>query len=63
MQRGRDEIGREKRAAIREIRSIAAVLALAAAEKLIETRMDDDVNRRLVDGYLKELEDEGSRRN
>ena len=57
--RGREEIEREKRAAIQEIRGVAADLALTAAEKLIEARLDDDADRRLVEGYLKELEGTG----
>ncbi len=61
--RGREEIERETRSAIREIRGIAADLALAAAEKLIEVRLDEDVNRKLVEGYLRDLEESGSRRN
>lgn len=59
--RGRDEIEREKRAAIREIRGIAADLALTAAEKLIETRLDEEANRRLVERYLDDLEEAGPR--
>jgi F-type H+-transporting ATPase subunit b len=60
--RGREEIDREKRAAIREIRGIAADLALTAAGKLIEGRMDDETSRRLVEEYLQELEGEAPRR-
>jgi F-type H+-transporting ATPase subunit b len=62
VQRGREEIEREKRSAIQEIRSVTADLALAAAEKLIETKMDDESNRRLVEGYLKDLEEVGPSR-
>ncbi len=62
LRRGREEIEREKRSAIREIRGVAADLALSAAEKLVEERMDDPANRRLVERYLEQLEDPGSGR-
>jgi len=63
LRRGREEIERETRSAVREIRSVTADLALAAAEKLIEARLDDDANRRLVEGYLDDLEEAGPGRN
>ena len=63
IRRGRDEIERETRSAIQEIRGVTADLALAAAEKLIETRMDEEINRKLVESYLRDLEKSGSRRN
>ena len=63
LRQGREEMEREKRAAVREIRGVAADLALAAAEKLIEARLDDDANRRLVEGYLDDLEEAGPGRN
>lgn len=59
VRRGREAIERETRQAVREIRTVAAELALAAAEKLIESRMDDDVHRRLVEKYLEDLEAPG----
>jgi F0F1-type ATP synthase membrane subunit b/b' len=52
---------RQKRSAIRDIRGVAADLALAAAEKLVEERMDEPVNRRLVERYLEQMDDLGSR--
>lgn len=61
LERGRAEIEREKRAAIREIRGVAADLAMSAAEKLIESKLDDEANRRLVEGYLEDLEGAGPR--
>jgi len=60
--RGRETIERETRQAVREIRTVAAELALAAAEKLVEARMDDDASRRLVDKCLDDLEAAGPRR-
>ncbi|MGD8375970.1 MAG: F0F1 ATP synthase subunit B [Acidobacteriota bacterium] len=61
LERGRAEIEREKRAAIREIRGVAADLAMSAAEKLLESKLDDEANRRLVEGYLEDLEEAGPR--
>ncbi len=61
LRQGRDEMAREKRAAIREIRGVAADLALAAAEKLVQERMDEPANRRLVERYLEEIDDIGQR--
>ncbi len=61
LRQGREEMEREKRAAVREIRGVAADLALAAAEKLVEERMDDPVQRRLVERYLEEMDSLGPR--
>ncbi len=61
LRQGREEMEREKRAAVREIRGVAADLALAAAEKLVEERMDDPVQRRLVERYLEEMDSMGPR--
>jgi F-type H+-transporting ATPase subunit b len=56
LRQGREEMEREKRAAVREIRGVAADLALAAAEKLVEQRMDDPTQRQLVERYLEEMD-------
>jgi F-type H+-transporting ATPase subunit b len=61
LRQGREEMEREKRSAIRDIRGVAADLALAAAEKLVEERMDEPVNRRLVERYLEQMEELGPR--
>ena len=61
LRQGREEMEREKRAAVREIRGVAADLALAAAEKLVQERMDDPVQRRLVERYLEEMDSLGPR--
>ena len=61
LRQGREEMEREKRAAVREIRGVAADLALAAAEKLVQERMDDPVQRRLVERYLEEMDSMGPR--
>jgi F-type H+-transporting ATPase subunit b len=61
LRQGRDEMAREKRAAIREIRGVAADLALVAAEKLVQEKMDEPGNRRLVERYLEEIDDIGQR--
>jgi len=60
--RGREAIERETRQAVKEIRTVAAELALLAAEKVVESRMDDDASRRLVDRFLTDLEAADPRR-
>jgi F-type H+-transporting ATPase subunit b len=54
--RAEEEIGREKDKAILEIKTRVADLAVGAAGKLIEERLDDAKHRQLVDNYIDELE-------
>lgn len=56
LERAQEEIGREKDKAIIQIKSHVADLAIGAAYKLIEERLDDDKHRQLVDKFIDELE-------
>ncbi|MBI3983174.1 MAG: F0F1 ATP synthase subunit B [Gemmatimonadetes bacterium] len=55
LERAKREIGAERERAVRELRREAVDLSLAAASKLVEERLDDDANRRLVTEYLSTL--------
>jgi F-type H+-transporting ATPase subunit b len=57
--RGLEEIEREKRAAIAEIRRSAADLAVAAAGRIVSSSMDESAQRKLVADFLAEM-DKGS---
>ena len=59
---GRQAIEQEKRAAINEIRKTAVDLALAASSKLLRAQVDDAKNRELVQGYVRELEQQATRK-
>jgi F-type H+-transporting ATPase subunit b len=59
---GRQAIEQEKRAALNEIRKTAVDLALAASSKLLRAQVDDAKNRELVQGYVRELEQQTSRK-
>lgn len=52
LDRARKEIQAEKDRAITELRREAVDLSLAAASKLVEEKMDDAANRKLVTEYL-----------
>ncbi|MGH7699495.1 MAG: F0F1 ATP synthase subunit B [Gemmatimonadales bacterium] len=54
--RARREIGEEKQKALLDLRREAVDLALAAAAKLIEQKLDEEANRKLVTEYLATLE-------
>lgn len=56
LSRAQDEIGREKDKAILEIKTRIADLAVNAAGKLIEERLDSDKHRQLVDRFIDDLE-------
>ena len=56
LDRARREIDAEKEKAILALRKEAVDLAIAAASKLIEEKLDDEANRRLVLEYLASLE-------
>lgn len=51
----RREIGRERDQALAEIRKESVDLALAAAARLIEERMDAERDRKMVVGYLDDM--------
>jgi F-type H+-transporting ATPase subunit b len=54
--RARREIDDEKQKALLALRKEAVDLAMAAAAKLIEVKLDSEANRRLVEEYLASLE-------
>ena len=55
IERARKDIGREKDAAIQELRRESVELALAAAAKLMDRKMDPETDRQMVLGYVDEL--------
>lgn len=56
LERARREIQAERERAIAELRKEAVELSLAAASRLIQARLDDETNRRLVEEFLASLE-------
>ncbi len=50
------EIDLERQKAVAEIKEQAVDLAIAAASKVIDEELDDARHRRLVEGYLREIE-------
>ena len=54
--RGVEEIEREKRAAVAEIRKSAADLAVAAAGRIVSSSMDERAQKKLVNDFLAEME-------
>lgn len=59
LERARREIGQERERAISLVRREAVEVAMAAAEKVLGRNLDADDNRRLVLGYIDELEGAG----
>lgn len=55
LERAKREIAVERDRAVAELRREAVDLSLAAASKLVEERMDDEANRRLVSDFLGSL--------
>jgi F-type H+-transporting ATPase subunit b len=51
----KDEIERNKQAAIAQLRGEVANLAINAAEKIIEETLDENKHRKIVDAYLNGL--------
>jgi F-type H+-transporting ATPase subunit b len=56
LERAKREIEMERERAVMALRREAVDLSLAAATKLIQERLDDDTNRKLVTQYLGSLE-------
>jgi F-type H+-transporting ATPase subunit b len=62
VERAREEIGRERDAALDTLRRESVDLALAAAAHLLHQRLDQAEDRTLIERYLEELpESEGAR--
>lgn len=59
IERARAEIEREKDAAIAELRRESVDLALAAATRLMQEKLDQDKDRVLVERYLSEMGSRG----
>jgi F-type H+-transporting ATPase subunit b len=56
LERAKKEIEMERERVVASLRREAVDLSLAAASKLIQERLDDDENRKLVTQYLGSLE-------
>lgn len=52
LERARQDIARERDRAIADLRREAVDLAIAGASKVIERNLDDESNRKLVEGFL-----------
>jgi F-type H+-transporting ATPase subunit b len=59
LDRAKMEIEGERERALAELRKAAVDLSLAAASKLLQRRLDDDADRRVVEDYLSSLERSG----
>lgn len=57
---GKRQLEREHRAALQELRSVVADLAVGAAEKILSQTMDREKQGRLVEEYLQSLPEQGS---
>jgi len=59
LERARQEIARERDLAVATLREEAVDLAMAAASRLLNERLDAAKDRELVQGFLKDLEEQG----
>jgi F-type H+-transporting ATPase subunit b len=57
VRRARQEVSAERERAIQELRDEVAEISLDLAEKVVEQNLDHDLQKNLVDRYLKELEE------
>ena len=55
LEKARKEMDREREALVAEVRRDAVDLSIAAAERLIAEKLDDEDNRRLVRDYMSEI--------
>ncbi|MFW6089297.1 MAG: F0F1 ATP synthase subunit B [Gemmatimonadota bacterium] len=55
LEKARREMDREREELIAAVRRDAVDLSIAAAERLVSERLDDEANRRLVRDYLSEI--------
>lgn len=60
LQRAQAEIARERDQAVEHVRREAVELAIAAAAKLVGTRVDAEQDRRIVEQYLSSLDAQGA---
>jgi F-type H+-transporting ATPase subunit b len=57
VRRARQEVSAERERAIQELRDEVAQISLDLAEKVVEQNLDHDLQKNLVDRYLRELEE------
>jgi F-type H+-transporting ATPase subunit b len=57
LEQGRKQIERETRAAVQQIRTEAANLAVLAAGRIVKVSLDEGAQKRLIDECLKEIGD------
>jgi len=55
IERARRDIGREKQAAMDELRRESVELALAAAGRLVQERLDPAADRKIIEGFLSDV--------
>ena len=55
MEKARREMDREREELVASVRRDAVDLSIAAAERLVSERLDDEANRKLVRDYLSEI--------
>ena len=55
LDQAKQEIGRDKDAALAQLRGEVANLAIQAASKILDETLDETRHRKIVDAYLKEL--------
>lgn len=56
IERARRDIDREKQAAMDELRRESVELALAAASRLVQQKLDPEADRRIIEGFLGEVQ-------
>jgi F-type H+-transporting ATPase subunit b len=61
IRQAKEEIGREKEAALNQLRSEVAELAIMAAGKILDANLDSPAQRKLVDKAIAELAESGRR--
>jgi F-type H+-transporting ATPase subunit b len=54
VQRGHEDVERERAEMLKQTRQQIAVLAIAAASKLVQANMDSDANKSMVDKFIDE---------
>ncbi len=54
IEKGREEVEREREEMLRQTKQQIAVLAIAAATKLVQTNMDTDANKAMIDKFIDE---------
>lgn len=55
LEQAKQEIARDKEAALTQLRGEVANLAIKVAEKILDESLDENKHRKIIEGYLKEL--------